>query len=240
MKKFLIISLILNLILLAFSGYSIYNKGGILHIKSKSVVITEQKHEQEQAFVQFPLWIGKTTLFEALPNTPDEIIFVGNSITDGCEWAELFNNPSIKNRGIGGDRIKGVLLRLPEITASLPKKIFIEIGINDLASQMNISEISSIYKIIVDSIRSASPKTKIYIQSVLPTEAYVKNDSVIILNSKIKKLADENSLTFINLYDKYLDGNGNLNMQLSYDGVHLNGKGYLVWKEAIESYVNEP
>lgn len=240
MKKILIISLILNLILLVFFGYSIYKKNGISHKRSKAVVETKQVQGKEQAFKPFPLWVGKTTLFEALPNTPEEIIFLGNSITDGCEWSELFNNPSVKNRGIGGDRIKGVLLRLPEITESLPKKIFIEIGINDLASQINTSEIKSIYKTIVDSIRSVSPKTKIYIQSVLPTETYVKNDSAILLNRKIKKLADENSLTFINLYDKFLDGNGNLNMQLSYDGVHLNGKGYLIWKEAIESYVNEP
>jgi len=246
MKNILVISLILNLMLLGFVGYSVFNKGGELHIRSKAVAETEQaqvqsqEQVQEQAFIPFPLWIGKTTLFEALPNTPGEIIFVGNSITDGCEWAELFNNPSVKNRGIGGDKIKGVLLRLPEIIESLPQKIFIQIGINDLASQMNTSEISRTYQIIVDSIRSASPETRIYIQSVLPTEAYVKNDSVIILNEKIKKLADDNSLTFINLYDKFLDGNGSLDMQLSYDGVHLNGKGYLVWKEALESYVNEP
>jgi len=104
---------------------------------------------------------------------------------------------------------------------------------------MNTSEITRYYKMIIDSIRSASPETGIFIQSVLPTEAYVKNDSVIVLNEKINKLADDNSLTFINLYDKFLDGNGSLDMQFSYDGVHLNGKGYLVWKEVVESYVNE-
>ena len=241
MKKILIVSLILNLILLVCMGYSAYNKSGKLRSENMAAVEAGkvQPEVPEQSFVPFPLWTGKTTLFEALPNTPREIIFVGNSITDGCEWAELFNNPSVKNRGIGGDRIKGVLLRLPEITESLPQKIFIQIGINDLASQMNTSEITRYYKMLIDSIRSASPETGIFIQSVLPTEAYVKNDSVIVLNEKINKLADDNSLTFINLYDKFLDGNGSLDMQFSYDGVHLNGKGYLVWKEVVESYVNE-
>ena len=104
--------------------------GGISNKSSKAAVEAEQVQAkvQDQPFKPFPLWVGKTTLFEALPNTPGEIIFVGNSITDGCEWAEMFGNPSIKNRGIGGDKIKGVLLRLPEITESLPQKIFIQIG----------------------------------------------------------------------------------------------------------------
>jgi lysophospholipase L1-like esterase len=246
MKKILVVSLILNLILLGFAGYSVLHNGGEIHKDRKAVAekekATAQSNDQiqDQPFVPFPLWIGKTTLFEALPDTPGEIIFLGNSITDGCEWAELFNNPSVKNRGIGGDRIKGVLLRLPEITGSQPDKIFIQIGINDLASHMSSSDISRTYQIIIDSIRKASPQTRIYIQSILPTKAYVKNDSVIKLNEKILKLAGDNSLTFIDLYNRFLDQDHSLNMDLSYDGVHLNGKGYLIWKQAVECYVDEP
>jgi len=29
------------------------------------------------------------TLFEALHTSPKDIIFLGNSITNGCEWAEI-------------------------------------------------------------------------------------------------------------------------------------------------------
>ncbi len=246
MKKILFVSIILNVILLGLAGYSVLHNGGKIHKDRDAVAdrekATAQSNEQiqDQPFVPFPLWIGKTTLFEALPDTPGEIIFLGNSITDGCEWAELFGNPSVKNRGIGGDRIKGVLQRLPEITGSKPDKIFIQIGINDLASHMSSSEISSTYQKIIDSIRKASPETRIYIQSVLPTEVYVSNDSIIKLNEKILKLADDNTLTFIDLFDKFLDQNHSLNMDLSYDGVHLNGNGYLIWKQAVECYVNEP
>ena len=42
----------------------------------------------------------KKSVFETMPNEKGEIIFLGNSITAGVEWAELFNNPKIKNRGI--------------------------------------------------------------------------------------------------------------------------------------------
>jgi hypothetical protein len=34
----------------------------------------------------------KKSIFELLPNDKDEIIFLGNSITEGCEWNELFGD----------------------------------------------------------------------------------------------------------------------------------------------------
>lgn len=35
--------------------------------------------------------------------------FLGNSITNGCEWAELFQNKNVKNRGISGDICMGYM-----------------------------------------------------------------------------------------------------------------------------------
>ena len=55
-------------------------------------------------------------LFESLPASENDIIFLGNSITDGGEWSELFQNPNCKNRGISGDVVAGVLNRLETIT----------------------------------------------------------------------------------------------------------------------------
>lgn len=43
------------------------------------------------------------THFKTLPQTKGDIVFVGNSITNGAEWIELFNEERIKNRGISGD-----------------------------------------------------------------------------------------------------------------------------------------
>lgn len=38
----------------------------------------------------------RASLFEQLPISSDDILFIGNSITDGGEWSELFQNPHIK------------------------------------------------------------------------------------------------------------------------------------------------
>ena len=53
-----------------------------------------------------------------LPLHSSDIVFLGNSITDGCEWAELFENRHVKNRGISGDRSGWLLERLDSIIAA--------------------------------------------------------------------------------------------------------------------------
>ncbi len=57
----------------------------------------------------------RVTHFNTLPQSKDDIIFLGNSITDGDEWSELFDDNHIKNRGISGNITAGVIHRLDGI-----------------------------------------------------------------------------------------------------------------------------
>jgi predicted alpha-1,2-mannosidase len=181
--------------------------------------------------------------FESLPDTEGEIIFLGNSITDNCEWAELFGNPSIKNRGIGGDDTDGVLERLDEVTSSKPSKIFLMIGTNDLAYGKSAEHVLENIGIILDRIHSDSPGTRIYLQSILPVDEAVhytrKNSEIQNINRGLEKMAGERGLIYIDLHSKFSNEEGILDKQYSLDGLHLNGEGYLYWKELIAGYVAE-
>lgn len=73
------------------------------------------------SFAQNEYNYQKRSLFEQLPIRGNDIVFLGNSITDGCEWAELFNNRHIKNRGISADRSGWLLDRLDPIVNGHPK-----------------------------------------------------------------------------------------------------------------------
>lgn len=243
MKKIIMISILLNIIFLTLLGYMAIKKDGLGYIKAKFGFITEQgiKERTNWYYKNYKHWKETKSLYDILPNDSNEIIFLGSSITYGCEWAELLSNPNIKNRGIGGDNTEGVLERLTEVTDSKPDKIFINIGTNDLGLDMRISEIINNYREILDRIEQSSPETKIYIQSVLPTKnrKLRSNDSIKELNSRLEMLANEKSLKYINLYNSFLDKNGDLNMELSLDGLHLNGQGYLIWRKIIENDVNQ-
>jgi len=238
MKKLIfILSLLANLMFIIGFGYFIHKKGGVTYLRTKMGLRSEKtfspKHNN--------YWNRKYSLFQVLPNDSTEIIFLGNSITEWCEWSELLENPNIKNRGISGDNTIGLLDRLDEVVESQPKKIFIEVGINDIKI-LNTYEIAHNYESIIQIIKQESPSTNIYLQSIIPTNFFdtFHPDTIRALNNQIKRIASENSLIYIDLHDLFLDEKGNFDMTLSYDGIHPNGKGYLVWKKAVEPFVNEP
>ena len=56
------------------------------------------------SFAQNEYNYQKRSLFEQLPIRGNDIVFLGNSITDGCEWAELFNNRPKKHKTKRGGR----------------------------------------------------------------------------------------------------------------------------------------
>ena len=86
---------------------------------------------QERKYSTF--YYQRATLFEELPVTSSDIIFLGNSITNGAEWAELFKNKHVKNRGISGDTSDRLLERLECNALNInPKNLVILIGTNDI------------------------------------------------------------------------------------------------------------
>ena len=179
--------------------------------------------------------------FESLPDTKDEIIFLGNSISDNCEWSELFENPNVKNRGIGGDDTDGVLERIDEVLSSSPKKVFILIGTNDLAYGKTVDHIIENYNKILDSISIKSPDTEVFIQSVLPVDEAVhwtrKMSDIKLINGKLIEICDERGIVYIDLFPLFVNSENKLNPDYSIDGLHLNAAGYLLWKDYIIDYV---
>ena len=115
------------------------------------------------SFAQNEYNYQKRSLFEQLPIRGNDIVFLGNSITDGCEWAELFNNRHVKNRGISADRSGWLLDRLDPIINGHPKKLFLMIGTNDLAVGIAPEEVAANVEKLLDRFAEESPWTKIYV-----------------------------------------------------------------------------
>lgn len=69
-------------------------------------------------------WEQRVSLFDHLPVTENDIIFLGNSITDGGNFEELFKREDVKNRGIRSDIMPGVQKRLEQVVKGQTKKIF--------------------------------------------------------------------------------------------------------------------
>ena len=183
-------------------------------------------------------------LFETLPTSRHDIIFLGNSITDGGEWSELFQNRHCKNRGISGDVCDGVLNRLATITKGQPAKVFLMIGINDLGRGGNPDTIAAKTRQIVRRIKVESPRTKIFIQSVLPVNDHygmfeshtARWKDIPVTNDLLQQIAKEEDVTYIDLFSLFTNAEGKMNIEYSNDGLHLTGKGYEVWHDAVKRY----
>ena len=188
-------------------------------------------------------YLNRISHFESLPDEEGEIIFFGDSITDGAEWHELFGTASIKNRGIGGDMSGNLLWRIDEVIHRKPRKLFIMIGTNDLAYHTGKPALMTNYEEIIQRIRSASPETEIYIQSLLPVWGkwtwHRDNPHIREANRRLVLLAKKYHCTYVDLFSSFVAENGELKTELSFDGLHLSGKGYLLWKEKIEPYVKD-
>lgn len=223
-------------------------KQGVIRLVIIFMVFAWVKTAQAQERKYSIYWERRASLFESLPTSKKDIIFLGNSITDGAEWAEIFDNPRVKNRGISGDITSGILDRLDPIVKGKPAKLFLLIGINDVSRGISVDSIVGNIRLILERIELESPKTRIYLQSVLPVndafDNFKKHASrwamVPEINVELKKLASEKQLTYIDLFSHFTDDSGaKLNPDYTNDGLHLMGEGYLKWKELIESHVNK-
>lgn len=188
----------------------------------------------------------RRSLFEVLPVLSSDIVFLGNSITDGCEWAELFNNRHVKNRGISADRSGWLLDRLDPIIEGHPKKLFLLIGTNDLADGVTPEEIVANVAKLIDRFQNESRWTKIYVQSILPVNGkdfskyknhYAHSHLIVPTNKKLEALCDEKEVTYLDVWGALADHDGKLDKRYTNDGLHLMGDGYLVWRDAIKYHV---
>lgn len=101
--------------------------------------------------------------------------------------------------------------------------------------------------LIVTNIHEKYPKCKIYLESIYPINSNVNkeivesrnNDSIKDLNSKIKNICNDNKCTYINMYDKLINKDGNLIRIYTKDGLHLNKLGYIRVTKELFKYVKE-
>lgn len=170
----------------------------------------------------------------------ESIIMVGNSITAGGDWEEYFPDKSIVNFGIPGDDTFGVLHRINYVIERKPSKIFILIGVNDIRKECTDYQIINNYNTILWKLRKDTPNTKVYIVSMLPTDNVVrKNEDIVRLNFKIKKMATLSKNNYVDIYNKFLGTDGNIKPEYVKDGIHLTDLGYSILVNNIKEYIGE-
>ena len=194
---------------------------------------------------QDPYYARRATLFDQLPIGKKDIVMLGNSLTDGGEFNELLGNRHVKNRGIVGDIVQGCIDRLDPIIKGKPAKLFILCGVNDISHGVTADSIARAMERLIVMVKQGSPRTKIYLQSMLPFNNEVREwkllkgrEHVVVEgNALLEQVARRQGVTWIDLYPLFVDDQGCLRAELTNDGLHLMGEGYIIWRDALRPYI---
>lgn len=235
----IVFSMSLNIIFLMYAIFLLPKKGLTSYLFGDRLLEKSQANSAPVKFSSY--YLDRKSLFEIIPQSQNDIVFLGDSLIERCEWSELLENPNIKNRGIGGDSLYGLIKRIDQVTYTRPKKIFLMIGVNDAIANQRLEIIVEKYKMLLLDIKRSTPETQVFIQSVLPVNNRFKwtldNRDIVLLNKELKTLAEEFNYEYIDLYS-ILSSNNQLSELYTNDGLHLNGYGYAVWKQTIKRYVD--
>jgi lysophospholipase L1-like esterase len=180
---------------------------------------------------------------EALKPGTAEVIFIGDSITQGWAgpgkaiWDRYYAPRKAVGLGIGGDRTQHVLWRLDhgELDGISPKAAVVMIGTNNITSN-SPDEIAAGIKLIVARLRDRLPKTKVLLLGVFPRSPKPDaiRDRVRAVNDAIKPLGDGKSVKYLDISPSFVNPDGTISKEIMPDSLHLSPKGYRLWAEAIE------
>ncbi|MEB3360399.1 MAG: SGNH/GDSL hydrolase family protein [Synechococcales bacterium] len=180
---------------------------------------------------------------------PDNLsILMGDSISLWFPSELLPPSQTWLNQGISGEGTAGLLKRLDLIDRTQPDTIFVMIGINDMLREVTDATILANQRAIIQELREQHPDAAIVVQSVLPHAGEesswegkerllaIPNQRIRNLNRELAAIARQEGADFLDLYPLFSDADGNLRLDLTTDGLHLNRNGYLVWTSALQLF----
>ena len=209
-------------IILALIGWFAYNQ----YLKAQ---YADQYLKNENYEVQ----IG---MYKQFKTSHADVVMLGNSLTYNANWNELLGRTNIANSGINSDITAGYLHRLSFVYRLKPKLCFIEGGVNDVYSNISITDIFDNYIKLIDSLRAH------HIIPIIQSTLFVahkrensqsKNEEIRKLDKLLLEYAQEQSIEYLDI-NSLISHNGFLKNELTYDGLHLNADGYSFWVPEVE------
>ena len=219
MRKKLIVSISVIAVLAIASVTTI----AILHQKE-----LEEEKKQDWAAIFKQHYEDRCAQFEEENKTAQDIdvVFLGDSLTEGYDVTRFYPEYKVLNRGIGGDTTFGVEKRLQVSVYDVkPKVTALLIGANNFDSMLDNYE-----NILID-FKTNAPEMKVVLLSLTSmTMEWGRNNAKAINNNvEIKKYAEKYDFSYVDLYNPLLDPTTDeLRQEYTIDGGHLTEQGYEV------------
>jgi len=172
------------------------------------------------------------------------ILLIGSSsFTKWKDVGDYFPDKTIVNRAFGGSSLPHLIDYAEQIIFPYnPAQIIIYCGENDVASSKSITAdtVLNRFKRLHALIRSRYPKVPIAFVSLKPSPVRVDFLSTVKeTNRLISDFCKASSKTeFIDVFSPMLNPDGSYMEELFVgDRLHMNAKGYIIWKKILEPYL---
>lgn len=174
----------------------------------------------------------------------ESVIFTGSSsVRLWKNLQEQFPEVPIINTGFGGSTSADLEAQLfPLVLRFKPSKIFIYEGDNDISGGKTASEIMATIDKIVTRIQNELPEATINLISAKPSPSrWELKTSYTVLNDLIRQYCTgHKNVNFVNVWDIMLDKTGVPRSDIFIqDNLHMNEKGYALWKEIFTPFLVE-
>jgi len=178
-----------------------------------------------------------------------QLVFDGDSITDAWQskgreiWDARYARFNAFDFGISGDRTEHLLWRLSQgqVADLHPKLIALMIGTNNMGAN-TVEQIAGGVQAVVADYRQRCPDAVILLQAIFP-RGHEATDPVRTkikaVNQIISKLDDGHKVIYVDFGDKFLEADGTLSPEIMPDFLHPNAKGYQIWAEAIQPFIDK-
>jgi len=169
------------------------------------------------------------------------ILFVGSSsFTKWTDVQNYFPVYTIVNRGFGGSSLPDVIRYENDVIFKYkPKQIVMYCGENDLAGSDTVTAqmVFDRFKKLFHDIRKRFSNIPFVYISLKPSPSrWQLREKMIAANSQIENfLAQKKNTVFIDVYHKMLGPDGTPIKEIYVeDKLHMNAKGYGIWKKEIQ------
>lgn len=186
---------------------------------------------------------SNTPIINTSPEIDEEFfqkaLFIGDSITEGISAYGLLEDRNIL--AVKGLTVLKAEKEIDTIVKRKPERIYILLGSNDLLYGMDSEKFSSEYIEFIQHIKDKLPNTKVYIQSIFPVSKDVEANKPLLSNSridefnrKLKSMAEQQEINYINVSDLLKDNSGIMNKDYTSDGIHVKYKFYSIWLDCVK------
>ncbi|MDR3313141.1 MAG: GDSL-type esterase/lipase family protein [Oscillospiraceae bacterium] len=175
-----------------------------------------------------------------------QIVFVGSSLMEIFPIEEMQKtlglDKAIYNRGIRATTTAELLAAMDVCIFDLaPRKIFINIGSNDVGYNVPESTFLANYDEILRQCKEKLPQTQVYVMAYYPVNPAMDsvprtNAMLAAASEKVAQLAQKHRYAFINVNTGLTDADGNLRKELTFDGAHMYPAGYEIVLANMKQY----